>query len=190
MKRGRDRFNNFKPIIKILINICSILPRKIRVKLLESTRMTTGTKGLVIRYILLSTLVKSIGDNVSIHPNVYLFNVDNLSIGDNVSIHPMCYIEAKGGIELGSNISIAHSATLLSVNHIYSDVNIPIKDQGIQYNRLEVKSDVWIGAKSTILAGVTIEKGVVIAAGAVVTKSVNSHAVVAGVPAKLIKNRI
>ncbi|MCT4478538.1 acyltransferase [Peribacillus frigoritolerans] len=189
MKRGRDKFRRFKPVINLLIKFHMILPRGIRVRLFEHHRMTKGIKGVVIRYILLKTLAKNVGDNVSIHPNVYIFNMDKLSIGNDVSIHPMCYIEAKGGIKIGNDVSIAHSVTLLSVNHIFSELNIPIKDQGIEYIETEIKSDVWVGAKASILAGVTVEEGTIIATGAVVTKNVEKYSVVGGVPAKLIKTR-
>ena len=53
-----------------------------------------------------------------------------------------------------------------------------------------IESDVWIGAKATILSGVTIGKGSVVAAGAVVTKDVPKNSIVAGVPARVIKSRI
>lgn len=52
---------------------------------------------MAIRYALLKTLCEGLGDNVSIHPEVYIFNENHLKIGSNVSIHPMCYIDAVGG---------------------------------------------------------------------------------------------
>lgn len=187
--RGRDLFNKFKPIIHMLVKLCNVLPKGIRKKLFEHYRMTKGKKGLLIRYILLKTLGKSIGENVSIHSGVYMFNVEELSIGDNVSIHPMSYIEAKGGVTISSDISIAHGVTILSVNHIFSDPLLPIKDQGIVYKETKIESDVWIGAKASILAGVTVGKGSVIAAGAVITKDIEEYVVVAGIPGKIISKR-
>lgn len=189
MQRGRDKFSKFKSIINLLVKSCSIFPKSVRVKLFEHFRMLKGKKGFLIRYVLLKTIANDVGDNVSIHPNVYIFNPEGLSIGDNVSIHPMCYIEAKGGIRIGNDVSIAHQATLLSVNHIYSDLDIPIKDQGIEYKATEIKSNVWIGAKASILAGVVVDSGVVVATGGVVTKNVEKDTVIGGVPAKVIKRR-
>lgn len=189
MERGRDKFNKFKPIINILVKFYSLFPKRIRVILFEHYRTTKGKRGLLIRYILLKSIAKHIGENVAIAPDVYIFNPEYLSIGDNVSIHPMCYIEAKGGIKIGNDVSIAHAVTLLSVNHIYSDLNRPIKDQGIDYREVEIKSDVWVGAKASILAGVTVESGCIIATGAVVTKNVNNYYIVGGIPSKLIKIR-
>lgn len=189
MERGRDQFNKFKRIINIMIKFCYIFPESIRIKLFQHYRRTKGKKGLLIRYVLLKTIAKSVGNNVSIHPDVYLLNVDKLSIGNNVSIHPMCYFEAWGGVTIGDDVSIAHAVTVLSVTHNYLDLSIPIKDQGIEGKPTEIKSNVWIGAKALILGGVTIESGSVIAAGAVVTKNVSSYSIVGGIPSKLIKTR-
>jgi acetyltransferase-like isoleucine patch superfamily enzyme len=189
MERGRDKFNRFKPTINILVKFYSLFPRGIRVKFFEYFRMTKGKKGLLIRYVLLKTIANNVGDNVAVHPNVYIFNYEGLSIGNNVSIHPMSYIEAKGGIKIGDDVSIAHAVTLLSVNHIYSDINTPIKDQGIDYKETEIKSNVWIGAKASVLAGIMVGSGSIIATGAVVTKNVDEYAVVGGIPATVIKYR-
>lgn len=189
MERGREKFKRFKPLINILIKLCLIFPKKFRIKLFEHFRMTKGIKGIVIRYALLKSIAKKVGENVSIHPNVYIFNAENLSIGNNVSIHPMTYIEAIGGINIGNDVSIAHSVTMLSVNHNFSDLNIPIKDQGLDCKELVIKSNVWIGAKSSLLAGIIVESGSIIGTGAVVTKNVVKNAIVGGVPAKVIEIR-
>ena len=189
MNRGRDKFNKYKSLISLLAKAYSILPRKVRIILFEHYRTTKGLKGQLIRYVILKTIAKKLGNNVSIGPDVYILNVEELVIGDNVSIHPMCYINAKGGINIGNDVSIAHAVTLLSESHIYSDLNISIKDQGLLFKATEIKSNVWIGAKATILAGVTIGSGSIIAAGAVVTKSFNECSIVGGIPAKLIRTR-
>jgi acetyltransferase-like isoleucine patch superfamily enzyme len=189
MVRGRDKFRKIKPLINMLVKLYSIFPRKLRTKLFEHYRNTKGNKGLVIRYALLKTIAIQVGDNVAIYPDVYIFHTEGLSIGNNVSIHPMCYIEAKGGITIGDDVSIAHAVTILSVNHIYSDLNVPIKDQGIEYKQTEIKTNVWIGAKASVLAGVTVSSGAIIATGAVVTKDVAEKTIVGGVPAALIKAR-
>lgn len=187
--RGRDKFYKYQKIIYLFILIVRILPYKCRLFLFNRARMLQGNVGLAVRYVLLKTLAQSVGNNVSIHPSVYIFNIDRLCVGDNVSIHPMCYIEAKGGIEIGKDVSIAHSVTLLSVNHVFKDTEKPIKDQGIICNKTIIESNVWLGAKSCVLSGVKIGNGSVVAAGAVVTKNINSKSVVAGVPATLIYTR-
>lgn len=190
MERGRDKFNKFKSVFKMLVLVLSYLPFRLRVKLFNFFRFTQGTKGLVIRYVFLRTIAKKCGDNVSIHPNVYLFELQNLSVGDNVSIHPMCYLDATGDISIGSDVSIAHGATIMSTTHLYEDEFIPIKDQQIASYFTKIEDNVWIGSKATVLAGVNISSGSVIAANAVVTKNVTRDTIVGGVPAIKLKNRI
>lgn len=189
MVRGRDKFNKYKPLIKILIIIVSIMPFRIRLKAFEYSRTIIGIPGLLIRYILLKSVARYCGDNVSIHPNVYLLNPQKISLGNNVSIHPMCYIEAFGEIEIGNNVSIAHGVTIMSSEHNFNDLDIEIKDQGINTGKVLINNNVWIGAKATILAGKVIDSGSIIGAGAVVSKDVNSNMIVGGVPARVIKSR-
>lgn len=188
--RGRDIFKKYSKVINLLVKICALFPKKIRIKLFEFVRMIKGTKGLAIRYILFKSIVKKCGNNVSIHPNVFILNPGNLSVGDNVSIHPMCYIEALGGIELGNNISIAHGATLMSTGHNINRLDVPINDQGVFKKKLIINDNVWIGAKSTLLAGIVIESGSVVGAGALVNKNIKRNMVVGGVPAKELKERV
>lgn len=187
--RGRDRFQKYKGLIIFLTDIISLLPRKMRLFFFNHSRMIQGTKGFVIRYILLKTLAKYLGDNVSIHPDVYILNTEELYVGNNVSIHPMCYLEAKGGIKIGNDVSIAHAVTILSVNHIYTESDFPIKDQGINYKETQIEDNVWIGAKASILAGIVVGSGSIVGAGAVATKNVEKYSIVGGIPAKRIRYR-
>ena len=189
--RGRDKFKKFEKTINILSSIILIFPEKIRLKMFYHFRKTQGNKGLVIRYILLKNLVEKCGRNVSIHPDVYIFNLKNLSIGDNVSIHPMCYLECgEGKIKIGNDVSIAHGVTILSVSHSYDKKDIPIKEQELITGQTIIEDNVWIGAKSTIVFGRTIKSGCIIGANSIVTKDTESNTIVAGNPAKMIKERI
>ena len=187
--RGRDKFTKYKPIINIVISFYQILPRKMREYLFEKQRKKTGSLALVKRYALLKSLAKSVGDNVSVFPDVYLKNVQNLQIGNNVSFQPMVYIEAYGGVKIGDDVSLAEGASLFSVNHGFEDIGTPIKDQPLTALPIEIKSNVWIGAKATVLGGVQVASGTIVAAGAIVNKSTENYTTVAGVPAKIVKRR-
>ena len=171
-KRGRDKFNKFKGCIDLLCKFYSCFPRTIQNEMLIKNRKKTGYIGLVKRYCLLKNLAKSVGDNVAIQPDVYLFNVQNLIIGDNVSIHPLSYIDAYGGIEIGNDVSIAHNVTLMSFNHGFSDMKIPIKEQTTEIRPIVIENNCWLGAKAIILGNTTIGTGSVIGAGSVVTKNI------------------
>lgn len=74
-------------------------------------------------------------------------------------------------------------------NHQYQDLQTPIRLQGETRQGIIVDDDCWIGAKSTILDGVHIQKESVVAAGSVVTKNVPAGSIVAGVPAKVLRSR-
>jgi acetyltransferase-like isoleucine patch superfamily enzyme len=78
---------------------------------------------------------------------------------------------------------------LFSENHIFSETEKTIKSQGVERTFLTIGDDVWIGSGVTVTSGVTIGSGVVVAAGSVVTRSLPDNAVVAGVPAKVLRVR-
>ncbi|RZK50011.1 MAG: acyltransferase [Pedobacter sp.] len=187
---GREKFNRYKKYINFLSSIISLLPNGFIQKLFLFFRNTTGKKGLLIRYMFIRNLTKKCGDNVSIHPNVYFFNLQNVELGSNISIHPMCYIEGAGGLIIGNNVSIAHATSILTTNHTWDDANVPIKYNKEILKKVIIEDDVWIGSGCRVLAGVILKKRTVLAAGAVLNKSFPSHSVLGGIPAKVIKNNI
>lgn len=132
MKRKREIIKKLNVIIKIVLFISKFLPRKFYIFLFNFVRNLNGYLPMFIRFVCLKRCAKSCGDNVAIFPNVYIFNIDKLMIGDNVSIHEMCYIDASGTIKIGNNVSIAHSTSILSEEHVYSSLDVNIKDQGYE----------------------------------------------------------
>lgn len=187
--RGRDKFDRYKKIIKLISKIYMIFPYKTRKKFFEMHRNTKGLLGITLRYILISTIVESCGDNVSIHPGVYIFSPENLNLGSNVSIHPMCYIDATGGVDIKSNVSIAHSSSILSTTHTYDKLDINIKEQPIIKSRTLVSDNVWIGTHVVILLGSVINEGSIVAAHTLVNGMVRKNSIVGGIPYKEIKKR-
>lgn len=185
---GRKKFQKIKIIINLFVKINSVLPNGVNQLLFLLFRNFPGKLGLVVRYILLRNLSKVCGDNVSVHTNVFLLNIDKISFGNNVSIHPMCYIDGAGIITIGDNVSIAHATSILSTNHTWDDINSPIKYNKEICDSVVIDNDVWIGCGCRILAGVTISNRTVIAAGAVVVKNVLTKTIVGGVPAIKIKD--
>jgi acetyltransferase-like isoleucine patch superfamily enzyme len=110
-------------------------------------------------------------------------------IGRNVGINHYCVIYGMGGVTIGDDVMMATSCTLVSGNHNHDKLDIPMNAQGATRERINIGNNVWIGAKVTILAGVDIGEGAIIAAGAVVTKCVPAYSVAAGIPARVIKQR-
>lgn len=184
---GRSFFRRFGGLLNIIATCICILPRGIRVFLLKIFRNTDGNVGFLIRYLLVKKLAKSCGDNIVIKPYVVLQRIENLSLGNNVSIHHFSYIDAEGEISIGDDVSIAHSSSILSSNHVWKDASMPIKYNPVEYSRVVIEDDVWIGCGCRVLAGTHIHKHSVVAAGAVVNKNIESHTVVGGVPARVLK---
>jgi acetyltransferase-like isoleucine patch superfamily enzyme len=112
-----------------------------------------------------------------------------LRVGDNSSIGPYSYIGCSGYIEIGDNVMMSPRVSIYSENHNFSDTDQPMNQQGVTRSFVKIEDDCWIAANSIILAGVTVGKGSVVAAGAVVTKDVPPFSIVAGNPAEIIKKR-
>lgn len=92
-----------------------------------------------------------------------------------------------GPVTIGNNVIFAQNIVASGLNHEYRDVDLPIMEQKVTTAPITVGDDCWIAANAVITAGVTIGKHCVVAAGAVVTKDVPPYTVVAGNPAKPIK---
>lgn len=146
-----------------------------------------GKISAFVRYCIIKKIAANAGDNVYIGKNVTIKNPENLSLGKNISIHNYCYIDAAGKCSIGDNVSIAHASSILTFEHTWDDIGVPIKYNPIKKSSVSIADDVWIGCGARVLAGSVIESRCVVAAGAIVTHHVAMGSVVAGVPAKIIK---
>ena len=111
--------------------------------------------------------------------------VGDVVIGDHTRIG--LHNTIIGPVEIGNHVNLAQGITVTALNHNFSDTSKRIDEQGVSTNPVTIEDDVWVGANAVILPGVTIGEHCVVAAGAVVTKDVPPHSLVAGVPAKVIK---
>lgn len=108
----------------------------------------------------------------------------NVQIGNNCVINREIYLDGRTGVEIGNNVNISFQTCILSLHH---DHNSP--DFAAIGAPVIIKDNAWIGARATLLPGVTIGEGAVVAAGAVVVQSVPDYTVVGGIPAKTIGER-
>ena len=92
-----------------------------------------------------------------------------------------------GPVSIGSHVNLAQGITVTALNHNFADTEKRIDEQGVSTTPVVIEDDVWIGANAVVLPGVRIGTHSVVAAGAVVTKDVPPHSIVAGIPAKIIK---
>ena len=114
----------------------------------------------------------------------------SILIGENCTINPYTILYGGGGLTIGNGVRIAAHCVIVASNHIFKDPDSYIFTQGETKDGIFIEDDVWIGAGAKVLDGVTLAKGTVVAAGAVVTRSTAPYAIVAGVPARQISSRL
>lgn len=112
----------------------------------------------------------------------------HIHIGNNVGIGEYAYLGGAGGLDIGDECIIGQYFSCHPENHLYENPNTPIRFQDTTRIGIKIGKNCWIGSKVTILDGVVIGDNCVVAAGAVVTKSMPSNSVIAGVPAKVVKS--
>jgi acetyltransferase-like isoleucine patch superfamily enzyme len=139
-----------------------------------------------MRNLFLSKTLPGCGGNLFVHPLVVFYYPKNVHLGNSVFINRGAIFMAPVKISIGNNVLIGPYALFNTGSHIYASRSTLIDDQEHNYGEIIIEDDVWIGGHVCILPGVTISKGAVVAAGAVVNKSVSPYTVVGGVPAKEI----
>ena len=122
-----------------------------------------------------------------IHENVFIRGGAGVSIGDGTTINRNTILLDQ--VAIGSYCSIGPSCVIVGSNHLFEKRSELIKKQGMQSVGVILGDDVWVGANASILDGVTIGCGSIVAAGSVVTKDVEPYTLVGGIPAKLIGKR-
>lgn len=142
------------------------------------------------------SMFKQVGRHVIFHPTNSSFTYSNISIGNNVFIgHNARFWCTLSSITIGNHVTFAPNVSIIAGNHSYHIVGKWITDYEVNDKKKEddlpvvIESDVWVGTNVTILNGVKVERGAIIAAGAVVVKDVPAYAIVGGVPAKVLKYR-
>ncbi len=110
-----------------------------------------------------------------------------IRIGRDSLIGEYCVIRGQGGVTVGDRVYTSPMVQIVAVDHVFDDPARPFVEQGITAQGIVIEDDVWIGSGAVICDGVHVGKGAVVAAGAVVTEDVPPHTVVAGVPARVVR---
>jgi acetyltransferase-like isoleucine patch superfamily enzyme len=171
-----------------------------RTKIIDARNISLGKTVFIDDYVEINALSRKgvkIGDNVTIRKNSIIDCTgvirelgEGIIIGNNVGISQNAFIQVRGMVEIGSNIMFGPGVSIFSENHDFSDTQKLLMEQPVNRKGVKLCDNVWVGANTTILDGVVIGEGAIIAAGSVVTKNVPPNCVVGGVPAKIIKERI
>jgi acetyltransferase-like isoleucine patch superfamily enzyme len=123
---------------------------------------------------------------------LHVYNFRNLPqagiwIGEDSLIGEYNVIRGQGGVRIGQRVYTSPMVQIIAVNHVFDDPARPFIDQGITAEGIIIEDDVWIGSGAVITDGIRIGRGAVVAAGAVVTRDVEPHTVVGGVPARVLR---
>lgn len=113
----------------------------------------------------------------------------HIVIGEGCGIGEFSSVGGSGGVTIGRNTIIGQYFSAHPENHNFADLTRPIRDQGTTRKPIGIGEDCWFGARVTVLGGVTIGQGCVVAAGAVVTRDVPPYSIVAGIPARVVGSR-
>lgn len=141
-----------------------------------------------LRAILCSQLFNKSTKNINIEKGAYFGDGSKIEIDYGSGIGVNC--ELHGRVILGKWVMMGPNVLIYTQNHRHDLLNIPMAQQGdTEINPVIIEDDVWIGARAIILPGVRIGKGAIVGAGSVVTKKIPPMAIVAGVPAKIIRYR-
>lgn len=132
----------------------------------------------------------TIGEGTKIRPSSYYGGElgEGLYMGNGSAVGVNSYLGCSGFIYIGDDVIIGPNFTAIAENHNFDNTQVAIKEQGVKRAPITISNNVWIGCNVTILAGVEIGTGSVIAAGAVVTKSLPPGSLAAGIPARVIRD--
>lgn len=133
-------------------------------------------------------VIANLGQNVIIKGG-YFANPEKITIGSNVYIGPDAYWDALGGISIGDNVIMGPKVKIWTYNHNFRSERYLPYDEVEILKPVRVERNVWIGLDASILPGVTIGEGAVVAMGSVVTSDVPPMSIVLGNPAQVVSKR-
>lgn len=144
--------------------------------------------GPFLRLVFYKLYLKKVGKKLIVDMFSSIYSPENIVFGDYVRVRRACWINGGGGLIVGNYTGLGPYTIIHTSNHNYSDKTKNYTEQGHIHKPVIIGENVWVGARSTILPGAHIGDGCVVAAGSVVPGKVfPENAVIAGVPAKVIK---
>ena len=160
---------------------CDLFQEAVKITMEMNTRYHTPEE---LRELMSQLTGKKVDDTFRMFPPFTADFGKNITIGKNVFFNSGCRFQDQGGIVIGDGVLIGHNVVIATINHGLD----PKEERKNHYAPVAIGNHAWIGSNATILHGVTVGEWAVVAAGAVVTKDVDSYTVVGGVPARVIKH--
>lgn len=182
-KEFLDYMNSGKEVI-----VCSDIHKHMTILSQEAIRITTEINRTYhepeeIRRLFSELIGNEVDEGFNLFPPFTTDCGKNIHLGKGVFINSGCRFQDQGGITIGDYSLIGHNVVLATLNH---NLN-PKKRANLIPSPIKIGKRVWVGSNSTLLPGIIIGDNAVIGAGSVVTKDVPANAVVAGVPARIVK---
>ncbi|WP_416669685.1 acyltransferase [Egbenema bharatensis] len=132
----------------------------------------------------------SLDDLVRLDQGIHIQTLGaTISIGARTYMGPYVCIAGPGNISIGKDCLIASHTGIYANNHIFVDPKTPINLQGLSSKGITIEDDCWLGSGVRVIDGVTIGKGSIIGAGAVVNKNIPPYSIAVGVPARVVGTR-
>ncbi len=148
-----------------------------------------GVPGFAIRTLAYKALFKRLAGMAWIQPGVTFVESNRLVVGKNFGVNSGSYINAVGGITMGDYVLIGSNVTISSGQHPIEGRLPPVFARPVIPKPIVIEDDVWIGAGAVIMPGITLRRGTVVGANAVVTADTEEYSVMAGVPARKLRTR-
>jgi acetyltransferase-like isoleucine patch superfamily enzyme len=178
---GRKKMN-LKPLLRSLLEKIFFGILRMVVPLFDNS--LTKSIGFIYRRAYWKTKLKYLGTDVLIYSNVVINSPDKVSIGDHCSMAEFVHIWGSCGVTIGNNVGLGSKVSITSAGH---SPDADIWKNSLILKPVIIEDNVMIGTHAIILPGVTIKRGSSVAAGAVVTRDVPKDVIVAGVPARIIR---
>lgn len=142
--------------------------------------------GVWIRARVMRRFFASMGEDTVIQAGMRVTNPEKIAIGSHCNFARGVFITGGGGVTIGDWVGFGPDVKVWSVNHRFDDPDRPWLLQGWEMKPVVIEDDVWLGANVFLMPGVTIGKGAIVSACAVVGKSVPAYSLVAGNPARVV----
>ncbi len=176
-------------LLRIRKIIALFIYKSILVWLPPSTAIFVGKIARRLRYICCKYIFLYCGKNVNIERGANFGSGFGLKIGDNSGLGMNCLVPSN--IEIGVNVMMGPECYILSINHSFDRVDIPMIEQDSSVEKQTIiEDDVWIGRHVIFTPGRTVRQGSIIAAGCVLCKDFPPYSIIGGNPSQLIRSRI
>lgn len=132
-----------------------------------------------------------LGDHVYLGHDAFVhgYHRGNIEIGDDTWVGPQAYLHGAAGLRIGSSVGIGPGVRIITSQHQDEGRDRPILWSSLTFEPVTVEDDADIGVGAVLLPGITVGKGCIVGAGAVVTRSLPAYTVCAGNPARVLRER-